>query len=702
MNPASTVPGETSGRVQGPSGVAPDLPERLGRYRIIKPLGRGGMGSVYLAHDVDLDRRVALKVPHITPADPPELLQRFEREARIAATIEHPGLCPVYDVGRIGDIHYLTMPYIAGKSLAEVIDPEKPIPLRQAAAVVHRLALALEEAHSHGVVHRDLKPSNIIASRTHELVIIDFGLARRVDSDDLRVTKSGAIVGTPYYMAPEQITGDRSAVGPACDIYSLGVIFYELMTGHCPFEGPAAMVLGLIMVADPPPPSSYRPEIDPTLEAICLKAMAKDPASRYRHCRELAEDLRRFINAEPTTAGRAAETELTPAWRSPRRLMALGAGLGVLCLAGVVLLSSHLRRVPSHPPVAGLAPDRPAPPRNVAGGNPALKHYLARGGQPLLDRSVQSPDLRPVYARTLLRANQQESDRRQSAPKDGVAPARAPRPQPPRSLAAASGAPPEHDPDADRLPTNHLGPDEVAPAPRKAPDQKGATTIETVLDAPKAFEGRTITLDRLYKVGTLQMPVKSPDGRLIGWSLPVGGGDDRLICKGDGKVVGRDRYLILDGRLAPVLKKAFDEYRFRAAARPAHKCTLTVTVRPMAVNGARAPVVVIVSLEILGICNFVQVAQHHYDRAFMTVHVTPERAWHAYGDGAAWVERLGGQEKFIAPLHRKLRDLQRKVMADRDFAVVGNARAGRARPIGEHGPRQSGATGALRVGVPRS
>jgi hypothetical protein len=303
-----------------------------------------------------------------------------------------------------------------------------------------------------------------------------------------------------------------------------------------------------------------------------------------------------------------------------------------------------------------------------------IKDYLASGGQPLVDSSIQSPDLRPVYARTLLRAFRQESNRRQSAQAGEVALAKGPRPGPTRSPGAEPEAPSAPEPDADRLPANLVrSDDEVAPAPGKAPDQKGATTLATVLDAPKSFIGRTITLDRLYKVGTLQAPFKGPDGRVIGWSIAVGGGDDRLISKGDGRVVGRDGYLLLDERLGPVLKRAYDEYRFHAAARPVHKCTLTVTVRPMVVDETRVPVVVIVGLEVLGICNFLQVAQHQYDKAFLTVQVTPERAWHAYGDGPAWVERLGGQEKFIAPLHRRLRELQRKAIADRNFAVVGNA-----------------------------
>jgi hypothetical protein len=167
--------------------------------------------------------------------------------------------------------------------------------------------------------------------------------------------------------------------------------------------------------------------------------------------------------------------------------------------------------------------------------------------------------------------------------------------------------------------------------------------------------------------------VKGTDDQLIGWSLPVGGGDDRLICKGDGKIMGRAGYLVLDNDLAPVLKRAFEEYRFHTVPKPAHKCALTVTVRPMDDDGASVPVVAIVGLEILGPCNFLDIANHRYEKAFMTVRVAPDGTHVAYGDGAAWVERLGGEEKFVARLRHKLRDLQRKAIAERGYAQLGSA-----------------------------
>jgi serine/threonine protein kinase len=268
-----------------------ELPEQFGRYRIVRKLGQGGMGVVYLAHDTQLDRRIALKVPQFAPEDGPEVLDRFYREARVAATFHHPNLCPVFDVGQIDGIPFLTMPYIEGQTLSEIIDPGKLMPQRQVAAEIRTLALALAEAHRLGVIHRDLKPANIMADRRRELVIMDFGLARRAEPDEPPLTKTGSVLGTPSYMAPEQVAGDAAAMGPGCDIYSLGVILYEMLSGRRPFEGPISLVLGLIRVAEPQPPSVHRPDLDPQLEAICRKAMAKNVGDRYATMDELATAL---------------------------------------------------------------------------------------------------------------------------------------------------------------------------------------------------------------------------------------------------------------------------------------------------------------------------------------------------------------------------------------------------------------------------
>src|SRR5262249_43021601 len=192
-------------------GFLGSLPEQFGRYRIIKRLGSGGMGSVYLARDTQLDRQVALKVPHFTEDDGPEILARFQREARAAATVQHPGICPVYDVGEINGTHYLAMAFIEGQSLKDMVAGERALPQRQAAEMICQLALALEEAHRRGIIHRDLKPTNVLINQRGEPVILDFGLARRMNAESVRLTRTGAVLGTPAYMSPEQVSGEVNA-----------------------------------------------------------------------------------------------------------------------------------------------------------------------------------------------------------------------------------------------------------------------------------------------------------------------------------------------------------------------------------------------------------------------------------------------------------------------------------------------------------
>jgi class 3 adenylate cyclase/Tfp pilus assembly protein PilF len=279
---------------------AGELPERFGRYMILRKLGRGGMGSVYLAHDTQLDRPVALKVPHLSPDPGSLVLERFAREARAAALLHHPNICPIYDVGQIDNIPYLTMAFIEGQTLAEWAGQHRDCPVQDLATLVGTLALALQEAHGHGLIHRDLKPSNIMLNKRLEPVIMDFGLARRVNHGDERLTHLGVLVGTPAYMAPEQLDPEQDTLGPACDIYALGVILYELLTGRVPFQGPVTSMLAQIVAHEPRPPSVYRPELDPALDAICLKALAKDVSNRFASMAEFAEALDAYLHKQDT------------------------------------------------------------------------------------------------------------------------------------------------------------------------------------------------------------------------------------------------------------------------------------------------------------------------------------------------------------------------------------------------------------------
>jgi serine/threonine protein kinase len=256
------------------------------------------MGSVWLAEDTQLQRRVALKIPQIPDDDSGDWLARFYREARAAASIHHSHLCPVYDVGEIDGVHFLTMAYVEGEPLsARIAQRGEPWPVSEAANLVHKLALAIHVAHHQGIVHRDLKPANIMINRQGEPVIVDFGLARRADAEDATLTRLGELLGTPAYMSPEQVEGEVEKIGPQSDLYNLGVILFELLTGRRPYQGSAAAVLGQILRDPPPPPSNFRAGLDARMEAICSRLLARKPADRYESGRALAEALERYLRS---------------------------------------------------------------------------------------------------------------------------------------------------------------------------------------------------------------------------------------------------------------------------------------------------------------------------------------------------------------------------------------------------------------------
>ncbi len=334
-----TADAPTSG---GPAAEPPPLSETFGRYRILRALGRGGMGAVYLAHDTLLDRQVALKVPHFGPGEP-SAAERFRREARAAGALHHPNLCPVYDVGRVGGRDYLTMRFIPGESLAARLRRTGPPPERDAARLAAQVAGALEAAHQGGVVHRDLKPGNILFDERGEPVVTDFGLARRVGPDDPRLTESGAVIGTPAYMPPEQIGCDPDALDPRCDVYSLGVVLYELLAGRLPYTGPSGEVLRKVLAGDPEPPSRHRPGLDPELEAVCLCAMAKEPGERFASMAEFAAALDACAAGESLPP--SARTRLAARAAAARRgARGRRAALAAAVLGLVALAAWHLTR----------------------------------------------------------------------------------------------------------------------------------------------------------------------------------------------------------------------------------------------------------------------------------------------------------------------------------------------------------------------
>ncbi|HEV7999606.1 MAG TPA: protein kinase [Planctomycetaceae bacterium] len=273
------------------------LGARFGRYRIICALGKGAMGTVYLAEDTQIERQVALKTPHFTEDPTGEQKERFFREARAAGNLRHPNICPIYDFGEIDGKHFITMAYIEGHLLSALIRPEPPRSERQILIAIRKLALALQEAHDHGIVHRDLKPSNIMVDKKDEPIIMDFGLAQQDRRDgDARLTQAGTVLGTPAFMSPEQVEGDPAKIGPTTDQYSLGVILYELLTGQLPFAGPIITVMRQSLTKEPTHPSQLRPNLDLRIEAVCLKMMAKTPLERFPSMTAVAGEIAAILD----------------------------------------------------------------------------------------------------------------------------------------------------------------------------------------------------------------------------------------------------------------------------------------------------------------------------------------------------------------------------------------------------------------------
>lgn len=269
--------------------------EKIGRYLLIDQLGEGAMGVVFLARDTLLERPVAMKFPRFTEKEVEEgCRSRFYREARAAAAIEHPCLCPIYDIGEVDGQDYIAMSYVAGATLEETI-AVGPMDVREAFQVIRDAASALDECHAHGIIHRDVKPSNIVINQRGTPVIMDFGLAAMEESS--RLTTDNQVIGTLSYMSPEQLSGRVDELGPTSDVYSLGITLYEAVTGRPPFPGKYLMdVYEKIMSDQPRLPSSIVKTLDARVDEICLKAIAKSRHDRYASMAEFAAALDGYLS----------------------------------------------------------------------------------------------------------------------------------------------------------------------------------------------------------------------------------------------------------------------------------------------------------------------------------------------------------------------------------------------------------------------
>lgn len=307
----------------------------FGEYVLTREIARGGMGVVYEAHQKTLNRTVAVKMILAGMLASEEDVKRFRTEAQAAAGLQHGGIVSIHEVGVCQGQHYFSMDFIDGCSLAELVR-DASLPVEQAARYVKQIGEAVQFAHEEGILHRDLKPANIlIDSRTDEPRITDFGLAE-VITDDSGLTATGARLGTPSYMSPEQASGEAECVGPATDIYALGAILYELLTGRPPFRGSTAIqTLTMVINRHPVPPRQLNDDIPRDIETVCLKCLSKDPEDRYASAAELAADIERFLNDEPILGRRIGPLERTRRWFWKRRFTAVTLAAIVMIAAGV-------------------------------------------------------------------------------------------------------------------------------------------------------------------------------------------------------------------------------------------------------------------------------------------------------------------------------------------------------------------------------
>jgi eukaryotic-like serine/threonine-protein kinase len=329
--------------VDAAAGPLSALPRRaFGGYELLAELGRGGMAVVYQARQRSPNRLVALKTilagAHASPAE----VARLRAEADAVARLQHPNIVQVYEVGEHEGLVYLALEYVAGGSLAQRLRGVPLVPA-EAARLLEVIARAVDFAHRHGVVHRDLKPANVLLvsddcsdhSPLTSPKVSDFGLAKQLGGDAAAMTQSGAVVGTPAYMAPEQATGRSKDVGPAADVWALGVILYEVLTGRPPFQGPTPLdTIRQVTADEPVPPRRLQPHLPRDLETVCLKCLHKEPRKRYAGAGELADDLGRWQRGEPVRARPVGLLGRT--WRWCRRNAAVAGLLGAV---GTLLLA---------------------------------------------------------------------------------------------------------------------------------------------------------------------------------------------------------------------------------------------------------------------------------------------------------------------------------------------------------------------------
>src|SRR6266508_4538579 len=328
----------------------------LGDYELLEEVGRGGQGVVFRARQKSLNRSVALKVIGLGQWATKAHLKRFRLEAEAAASLDHPCIVPIYEVGERDGQCYFSMKFVEGGQLDEVVK-HTPLSIRQAMELIAKVARTVHYAHEHGILHRDIKPGNILLDAKGEPQLTDFGLARLVESEST-VTRTLEVLGTPSYMAPEQAAGNNAATAgltSATDVYGLGAVLYQLLSGHPPFAGGTTYeTIKLLLETEPRPPRLWNPKIDRDLSTICLKCLEKDPQRRYSSALVLAEDLERWLRHEPISARRTGVVGRGKKClqRNPTAAAVVTLSLALIAAVGVIVWKSELRY---HSPTTGIA-----------------------------------------------------------------------------------------------------------------------------------------------------------------------------------------------------------------------------------------------------------------------------------------------------------------------------------------------------------